>query len=321
VASDGAGQRATLTLAEGAELHFDGDGTLEIGYQDQGSLVAEGSASSLIVFAAHERQEAGGWNGLRVYGKGEAKFKHVRFVHGGKKDSEGVLLVDADARVSLEDVVFQDNAVGVVVRGKKAEVEVFDRVKFAGTPVAIKAAARYVGSLGAANRYEGDARIVVEADRVEEDMTWKRQDGARVELDGRLQFSGGRFTVESGVSVYVKDGVELQVGYYDTAALELQGTAEAPVIFQGQRDEPGTWGGLVFYAMAKGNVLQHVVIRNAGGQAGVRFDGESDAKIDGLRCDKCSTPALKWSCKGQIEQANVEAGEGTPAALEAPICK
>lgn len=316
-----AGRRATLTVAPGAELRFDGDGSIDVGYYEQGGLVAEGSASAPIVLAAHERQEPGGWAGLRIYGKGDARFAHVRFVHGGRKDNEGALLIDDTARVSLQDVTFADDAVGVVVRGKKAEIEAFDRVSFSGTPIALRGAARYLGALGAANRYEGEPRVIAESDKLETDATWKKQQGARVELDGRLQVSGGRLTIEAGVVVHVEDGGEVQVGYYDTAGLQLQGTAEAPVSFVGQRDEPGTWNGLTFYGKAKGNVIDNVVLRNVGGQAGLRLDGESDAKINGLRCDLCSTPTLKWSCKSTVEQAEVTAGEGTPAALEEPTCK
>lgn len=314
------GRRATLTVAAGAKLVFDGDGSLDLGYYQQARLLAEGQAGKPVVFAAHERQEPGGWNGLKIFGKGEATFAHAQFVHGGKDENAGVLSLQGEAHVTLKDTTFENNAVGVVVRGKKVDLKELDRVTFTGTPVAFKGAGRYLGVLGSGNRYVGEPAIVVESDKIETDMEWKRQEGATVQLDGTVQVSGGRLTVAAGSTFNMKDGVELQVGYYDTAGVELKGTADAPISFVGQRDEPGTWGGLVFYGKAKGNVLENVVVRNAGGQAGVRFDGESDAKITGLRCDNCSTPALKWSCKGKIEHAEVAAGEGTPSALEAPKC-
>lgn len=316
-----AGQRAVLTLQPGAELRLDGDGTIDVGYYEQGGLTAEGSADAPIVFAAHERQEPGGWGGLRIYGKGEARIAHARFVNGGRKDNEGTLLIDDAARVSLADSTFEANAVGVVVRGKKAELEAFDRVTFKATPIALRGAARVLGALGGANVYEGEPAIVAESDKLEADATWKHQVGAKVQLDGRLQVSGGRLTLEPGITVHVKDGGEVQVGYYDIGGIEMKGTEDAPVSFVGQRDEPGAWNGVILYGKAKGNVLDNVVLRNVGGQAGVRLDGEADAKITNLRCDACSTPTLKWTCKGTVEHTGVEAGEGTPSALEAPSCK
>lgn len=318
------GQRATLTLAPGAELRFGGDGSLDVGYYDEAGLRAEGTADRPIVFGAHERQEPGAWGAVKLFGKTEATLSHVRLRHGGKQEAEGVLLVDGPARVSLQDATFSDDAVGVVVQGTEAKLQAFDRVTFERTPVALRAAARYLGSLGAANVYgpsaAGEPRLVVEADKLDADATWKRQVGARVELEGTLQVSGTRLVVDPGTTVHVEDGVEVQVGYYDNAGLELRGTAEAPITFRGLRDEPGSWGGIVLFEKAKGNVLEHVVLRNAGGQAGVRFDGAADGKVVDLRCDACSAPGLTWTCSSKVEHQGVVAGEGTPKDYEDPSC-
>lgn len=315
------GQRATLTLAPGAELRFGGEAGLEVGYYNEAALVAEGTAAQPIRFTAHERQEAGAWGAVKVYSKAEVRLQHVSFSYGGKDEDDGVLRIDGPARVSLKDASFQDDAVGVVVHGKDAKLQAFDTVAFERTPVALRAPARYLGALGSANTYVGEPRIVAEADKLDQDAAWKLQSGAKLELDGVLQVSGARLTVEPGVTLHVKDGVEVQVGYYENAGLELRGTTELPITLRGQRDEPGAWGGLVFFGKAKGNVLDHVVVRNAGEQAGVRFDGESDAKIDDLRCDACSTPTLMWTCKSKVEHVGVAAGEGTPSALAEPSCK
>ncbi len=316
-----AGHRATLTLAAGSELRFDGDGRIDVGYYAEGGLVAEGTADAPIQFLANERQEAGGWNGLRAYGKSEVRIQHARFAHGGKDEGEGALLIDAQARVSVRDTVFESNRVGVSIRGKKAELEAFDGVTFKDTPVAMQLPARYVGALGAGNTYEGEPRLVMQADKLEKDSTWQLQPGAKLELEGKLQVSGATLELSPGIEVSAKDGVEWQVGYYDTAALRLMGTADKPITLRGQRDEPGTWGGVVLYGKARGNAFEHVVLRNAGGQAGLRFDGEADGTVKSVRCDSCTTPTLKWHCKSKIEHDAVEAGEGTPSALEAPKCK
>lgn len=314
------GQRATLTLAPGAELRFGGEGSLDVGYYEEATLVAEGSAAQPIRFSGHERQEAGAWGGVRVYGKAEARLQHVAFSHGGKQEAEGTLLIDGPARVSLKDASFTDAAVGVVVQGPEAKLQAFDTVAFDRTPVALRAPARYLGALGSANTYTGEPRIVLEADKLEADATWKLQAGAKLELEGVLQVSGKRLVVEPGVTVYVGDGIEVQVGYYEHAGLELRGTALAPITFRGIRDEPGSWGGIVLFANAKGNVLEHVVLRNAGGQAGVRFDGESDGKVSHLRCDACSVPGLTWTCTSKVEHEDIVAGEGTPKDYEDPSC-
>jgi hypothetical protein len=315
-----AGQRATLTLAPGAALRFGGEGSLTVGYYAEGGLVAEGTADAPITFSGHERQEPGAWGAVRLFGKAEARLQHVALRHGGRQEAEGALMIDGPARVSLQDASFTDDAVGVVVQGGEAKLQAFDRVTFERTPVALRAPARHLGSLGAANTYVGEPRIVAEADKLDVDATWRLQAGAMVELEGLLQVSGVRLLVDPGVTVHVADGVEVQVGYYENAGLELRGTAEAPITFRGRRDEPGSWGGIVLFGKAKGNVLEHVVLRNAGGQAGVRFDGESSGKVEHLRCDACSAPGLTWTCKSKVEHQHVVAGEGTPKDYDDPAC-
>lgn len=318
------GQRASLTLAPGAELRFGAEGNLEVGLYEDAGLVAEGTAEKKIVFTAHERQEAGAWGGLRIFGKAEARLQHVTFSYGGKQEAEGALMIDGPARVTLQDASFTDDVVGVVVQGTEARLQVFDRVAFERTPVALRAAARYVGALGTGNTYApastGEPLIVAEADKLDADATWKPQAGAKLELEGLLQLSGTRLVIEAGTTIWVNDDVEVQVGLYENAGLELRGTPEAPITLRGMRDESGSWGGIVLFAKAKGNVVENVVLRNAGGQAGVRFDGESDGKVEGLRCDMCSSPGLTWTCSSRVEHEGIVAGEGTPKDYDEPSC-
>jgi hypothetical protein len=313
-------ERATVTLGEGAELRFAPEASLDVGYYAEAALIAEGSEAKPILFKGNERNEAGAWGGLRIFGKAEARFEHVRFMHGGRQEAEGTLLVEGAARVTLHEVDFLGNLVGVVVQGTEARFEVFDATRFEVTPVAMRAPARYLAAFGERNEYIGEPRIIAEADKLEADTTWKPQPGARIELEGLLQISGSRLVIDPGFSMYVADGIEVQVGYYENAGLELRGTADAPITVQGVRDEPGSWGGIVLFPKARGNVFEHVVLRNAGGQAGVRFDGESDGKVSHLRCDFCSASGLTWTCSSKVEHEQIIAGEGTPKDYEEPAC-
>ena len=314
------GQRATLTIAPGAELRFGAEASLDVGYYEEAGLVAEGSETQPILFRGHEREEAGAWGGVRILGKAEARLQNVRFSHGGRQEAEGVLLIEGAARATLHEVSFVSDLVGVVIQGTEAKLEVFDALAFEGTPVAMRAPARYLAALGSENRYAGEPWIVAEADKLDANATWKAQPGARIELEGLLQISGSRLVVDPGFTVHVGDGVEVQVGYYENAGLELRGTEDAPITFRGVRDAPGSWGGIVLFPKAKGNVIEHVVLRNAGGQAGVRFDGESDGTVSHLRCDFCSASGLTWTCTSRVEYDQIVAGEGTPKDYDEPPC-
>jgi hypothetical protein len=312
------GTPAKLRIAPGNELRFDGDGHIQVGYNDEGTLEAFGEADKPIVFDANGRTEAGSWRGLVVQTKGEAKISHAVFRNGGKKEKEGALFVAADGKLELSDSKFENDRVGIVLAGDEVQVQKLDGVTFTRTPVAIDLPATKLHAVGTKNTYEGEPTIVVGAGTIVADSVWHPQPGAKVQLEGKLQVKGAKLTVEAGSEIRVKDGMAIEIGYADVATLELSGTADRPIRIVGMRDVPGIWKGIVLFDKAKANVLSHVILRNAGGSTGaVELKRETDAKIDGLACEKCSTPTLAWVCASKLEKTGVEAKDDTPTA-EAP---
>jgi hypothetical protein len=300
------GVRSRLTIAEGARIHFDGDARMSIGYYAEGTLTAKGSSSKPVVFGSNDRREPGSWRGIAVYGKGEAELEQVTFEHGGKREAEGVLLGDNRSRITVKQCTFRANKAGIVLRGADVEAVAIDGNTFESTPLAIRLPAHEVGALGPGNVYEGDARVIIEGGKTGKDAKWVPQKGATVELDGNLGVDGGTLEVAPGFALLVTDGVGIDVGYYENAALRLMGTATEPIRLVGTRDEPGTWKSVVFHRNAHGNEIRHVQIANAGGEGGVVFKRESDGKIDTLTCEKCSGPALQRDDKAQVEATNVK---------------
>lgn len=315
-----AGNRSTLTVEAGNELSFDGDARMQIGYAAEGTVKLIGTADAPVLLRSDEREEAGAWPGLEVYSKGEIEVVHAHFKHAGKDDKKGALYIDNEARMSLSDSTFEDTAVGVVIKGK-ADVQKAEKNTFKNTPKAMVLAAKQLAKLAGDNVYEGEPVIELEADRIEEDAKWEVQKGAKVELNGRLEVKA-RLTIAEGTKIHVKDGQGIQVGYAEEGALEMVGTEEAPIELVGQRDDSGTWDGIVFYSKAHGNKVEHVKLRNAGGKkASIEFQNDSDGTVKNLSCDKCSVPALTWTCKSNVEQSDVSGADGTPKPVEAPVCK
>ncbi len=316
-----AGNRATFEIEAGNELSFDGDAGVEVGYSGEGTIVAAGTAEAPVLFRSDEREEPGAWRGVEVYGKGEAELTGVVFRHAGKDENRGALYADSEAHVSVSACTFDSSTVGAVIKSAKVDIRKFEKNTFKGTAKAAILGAPHVGKLAGDNIYEGEPILQIEAGRIEEDTSWALQPGARVELGGRLQIQGGRLTVAAGTKLHVADGIGIEVGYSKSGGLELMGTAEAPIELVGRRDDAGAWKGVVFYSKAHGNKLEHVKLRNAGGKAAVEFQNDSDGTVSNLSCDKCSAPALTWTCKAKVEQSDVTGGEGTPKPVEAPICK
>lgn len=294
------GARAQLTIAAGANVLFDGDARLSIGYYAEGALFAKGSAGAHVVFGAHNRPAAGSWRGIAIHGHGEAELEHVELRHGGKREAEGVLLADNRSRVTVKDCTFSTNTSGIVLRGAEVEAVAIDGNRFESTPLAIRLPARQVGALGPGNTYDADARVVIEGGKTGKDAKWVPQKGARVELDGNLAVDGGTLEIASGYTLVVGDGVGIDVGYYESAALRMLGTASEPIRLVGTRDDAGTWKSIVFHKNAHGNELRHVQLANAGGEAGVVFKRDSDGNVDAVTCDPCSGTPVEVDPKANV---------------------
>ncbi len=285
------GSRAKLTLDPGATLEFGGSGRIVTGYYAEATIEARGSADKPIVFTSSDREEPGAWRGLVVAGKGEGTFEHVEFRNGGKDEKEGVLHANGKARLSVKHATFDQNTNGVVLRGKDVELTDFSDNTFTKTPNAVRVNAAVMGGLGENNTYEAGAIVAVESGTVDKDAKWSLQANADVRMDGDLKVSKARLELPAGYRLSFKDGASLTVGYYDTASLVLSGTESAPVVLAGQRDEAGSWNGLVFHNKAAGNDVKHLTVRNAAEPA-VKIHKSAVGSIDGLKCESCAGAAL-----------------------------
>ena len=106
----------------------------------------------------------------------------------------------------------------------------------------------------------------------------------RIPAGAKLYFSGRRW--DSG-----NLAGELMSGIYVAGRLEVLGTAEAPVTFQGWRLEPyyagssGQWMGLWLLPSAQACDVQHATIRQA--SIGIRIDSAGSSSLPKLRLSSC----------------------------------
>lgn len=92
-------------------------------------------------------------------------------------------------------------------------------------------------------------------------------------------------TIEAGAKVCMHSGSILLI--YRDATLKVNGTAENPVIFDGDRledyyrDIPGQWGRIWLYAGSIDNEINHAIIRN--GEVGIQADTTGNSLNPTLR--------------------------------------
>lgn len=305
-------ERAVLSLSPGTEVRFGPEGRIAVGGHTDGGLVARGTADAPITFTAGDRREAGGWDGLWVWGRGEVELQHAAFEFGGgDAEDEAALVVDGGA-LSLREVTFRSNRAGVLVRGE-AKLRAFADNRFAATPRAITLPAELVRALGEGNAFDSDARILVEGGYVATKATWAAH-GAPLELLGSI-YVDTDLTLEAGLRVLARPEVRIEVGGSKTAALVARGTSEQPVQL-GATD--GVWGGLKLWTHARASTLQHVVLTETGEEPAVWADAPVELRLDNVTCSKCKAAVVGWNCGAKVSQSSVLAADGTPAIDAAP---
>jgi len=307
------GSMATLTIEGGNEIRLAPASTLDIGYYKAARLVAKGSADAPISFKPAAGKGPGSWKYVAIYGKGEGQLEHVVFANGGADEDKGMLFANGKAKLALDHATFEGAKVAVKLDGDDVELEKLSNTTFKQTSTPIFCAPLVFGGVAGGNVYEGDgeSRIHLRSGKVEDDTTWSAQ-AVPVELDGDVNVDKeAKLVIEAGSRFIVEDGVKLNVGYYDRATLELAGTKEAPIVFQGLREVAGAWGPMTFHKKSRGNRIAHVELRHVTGDAAVVVKGEADLKVEELTCTACEGKTLSWACGAKVDATGV-AGTAPP---------
>jgi len=309
---------ALVELTPGTVLRFDEDAYINVGYYRPGALRAEGTAEAPIVFTSLRSQRPGAWRGVSLYKNASASFSHVTFENGSRRAEWGVLFANSRASLTVQDCVFRNNDGGVVLQGGELRVAEFARNRFDASSPTLTVSPQAYAALGEGNVFAEGARVVLEGGRVQRSGRW-RDLGAPIEVTGPIEVQqGATLTVDAGVSLQVRDGFELSVGALGGGSLRMQGTAEAPIRVVGVNDRRGTWDAIRLHPRASGNVIEHLLLRNAGGVGAVEVLGGADLKVDGLECARCYSPALTWACEAKVNARGLAIKEGTPDEMRPP---
>jgi len=318
IAGEDEDREALLELTPGTVLRFDEDAYINVGYYRPGALRAEGTDEAPIVFTALKKPRPGSWRGISLYKNASATFSQVIFEYGSRRAEWGVLFANSRASLSVQDCVFRHNGGGVVLQGGDLRILEFARNQFDASSPTLAVSPQAYAAIGEGNVFADGSRVVLEGGRIERSGRW-RDLGVTIEATAPIEVhNGATLTVDAGVSLRVRDGFELSVGAVDGGSLRMQGTAEAPIRIVGVNDRRGTWDAIRLYARSAGNVIEHVLLRNAGGVAAVEVQGGADLKVDTLECARCYSPALTWACEAKVNAKEVSIKDGTPSGVSPP---
>jgi hypothetical protein len=254
----------TFFMKENASLIFEKTTGLGSNYSETSAIVGINGSS---------------WNGIAATNETNLKINNVNIsnagaapVVGGPINSQVKAVVYMQGRASgwLHRVTITDSqGYGLYINSADDALNTFQiqNSTFQNTQnAAIRISAKSVTNILEGNLFELDESVpgcLVEQDGSPGDVTWRALSNSYYLIDAELSFNiTGSIVFQPGVHLKFKSGrfFNWNLGY-NGVLLSIEGNVDNPVIFEGENDEPGSWGGMVLNGSFNINYMQ---VKNGG---------------------------------------------------------
>lgn len=249
------GNNVTLTVMPGCVVKAEYGVELYVGYAQPGTIVAAGTADSVITFTSNVTSpQPGDWRGVGIYGlaRNTTRFSYCDFSYAGGTSGYGTFYVDGIAPSFDHCSISLSGDFGVVVKGGGRFSSFADNAitSCAGYPVDIQAS--YAHTLGPGNVLTGNSQdgILIRGRNVLLTGTWLNH-GVPYVIDGDVAVQDANcpvLTIAAGTKLMLRPGTEFYVGYAAPGGLVADGTAgQIEFTSSVTPPSPGDWVGVSFY--------------------------------------------------------------------------
>lgn len=254
-----------VTIEPGVIVKFEADGELFVGYGAAGSLKVNGTTAAPVTFtSAASSPAAGNWGAIN-FGSNASSTSNITnavIEYCGKTSFYGNACLHLNgATVTVNNLTVRNSSGrGVQVRsnGKfgagSANVTVQNAAAY---PISITA--NFIGTIPTGGTFTGNTQnmVNVEEQKVTTTQTWPNL-GIPYLMNGEIDIEGSAtpvVTIPAGSVYRFATGASLYVGYGAAAALNVNGTAAAPVLFTADATSPsaGHWEAINFASNASSN--------------------------------------------------------------------
>lgn len=270
-----------LTVEAGAIVRFETEGELWIGSSSGGVLTVAGTAASPVTFTASTSSPvAGHWQAIHLAdGAGGSSIAHATIEYCGASGFYGKVCVSMVGPGSSGNLAVPVNDV-LVRHGGGVGFHVDHGGRFgpgsanvtvetmAEHPMVIQAA--HAGTLPAGGTFTGNTlnTIHLREGILTATQTWPNL-GIPYMVDGRVRVQGTEtpiLTLPAGTELRFTSESSLWTGSGGGGGLQVQGTAEAPVLFTAHAASPaaGHWEGITFDTETSGTLVNHAIIEYGG---------------------------------------------------------
>jgi hypothetical protein len=275
------GDGVTLTIMPACTVRAEYGVELYAGYADPGTIVAAGTADSVIVFTSNiPGPQPGDWRGIGIYGlaRNATRFSYCDISYAGSRSGYGAFYVYG-VEPRLDNCrISQSNDYGVKAdHGARFGSFYGNTISgCANYPVSIQAG--NVHTLGAGNSLAGNLHdgVLVNGGSVTVSGTWLNQ-GVPYVIDGSVAIGDASntpiLTIAAGTKLMFRTGCELYVGYAVPGGLIADGST-GQIEFTSAVVPPsrGDWIGVSFYPEAISSMCKLVNCK-------VEYGGDDEGNV------------------------------------------
>lgn len=291
---------ATLTIEAGTLVVVDAEASIYIGDDWSGAtLIADGTEDQPIIFCGAQATK-GFWGGLTIDSKAttDSVLRHVTIADAGA--FSGAIAINP--AITIDHVTVEnsggDGVLAAAFHKGSTDLSVIDSD---GRAVALYSSdAVSTFPLGGTFTGNADNIVALEFDSIDTNVTFHNLGIPYVQEEIDLLINCEEATFEAGVTYRFGADGTLEVGPYNgSTKLQIAGTADAPVTFEGTTHEKGFWGGiLIKREVLTSSSITHARFADGGGIArpldinsailiqDVEFDGNAQGfaiSDDGLK--------------------------------------
>ncbi|MCQ2282566.1 MAG: hypothetical protein MJZ99_08075 [Bacteroidales bacterium] len=260
---------ACLTIQPGVTIAFTGvDGHIIV--SENAGLKMVGTAEKHIRFQGPiNNNNVGSWGYVEYRSRRtDNQMEYVDFINGGSNEDFGVILLENGAKVSMKHCTI-DGSFGYGIRPWYDEPDFYafenNTIRnCAQSPIMINNALM-LNHVGTGNVFENNGKnyILYSGYVTDNDATFANH-GIPYFFDRWVDIRT-KMVVDAGVTLLMAEQTHLRVS--DEGMLQVNGTADNPVVIRSVVDEPGAWNGIVCESHKTtqgGNYIHHAVISGCG---------------------------------------------------------
>lgn len=259
---------ANLTLLAGTVLKFEEGTGIYIG--QNASISSLGTQQSPVVLTGVQ-QIPGTWHGLTI-DRSNSRANLIRSTvieyAGGSAQESAIHVISRTGeltRFRLEDSLLQwSSGYGLQMADNGTVVELFTGNVLANNQRPAALGVQYLASVATNNSFSGNTEDFISIGRNSFDYAINIPDiGVPLRSNG-FNMTGAPLNIQPGVEMLFYSDSNTEISIEGNSKLTAKGTTDKPILLQAENGVSGSWGGISIASNAD-NVLEHVLIENAGG--------------------------------------------------------